>query len=555
MLHIIPRFASIFQPHSDADIMRKLTLIFTLFLAAISISAQSDPFQIYLKPIAIEGLPGLQAYAYGQHDGQWLIIGGRIDGLHRRQPWATFDPEGRNIQLMVVDPEQGKIWKAPLTSLSIPLQDQLSSTNMEFHQEGNFLYLVGGYGHSETVGSKVTYAMLTAVDVPGVIGAIRNNADLSPFFRTMTDTRFAVTGGHLNKIYDTYYLVGGQKFDGNYNPMNHPTFTQEYTNAIRKFRLEDDGAELKVSHFITITDTAAFHRRDYNVAAQILPGEKEGLMSFSGPFQINADLPYLNVVSIDSNSYHIEPDFAQYFNNYHCAVMPLYSTTAKEMHTVFFGGIAQYYEENGQLIQDSDVPFVKTIARVSRDHQGHLTEYKLPQEMPGYLGASAEFIPMRGIPRYPNGVINLDDLPEDSTMVGYIFGGIESTAANIFWINEGTESVAHPLVYGVFVTRNQATALQEVNAQSNNGLQLQIYPNPNEGVFNILFFLKQKTRVLMTIADEKGNLVLKEDLSGQVVTGPNTLQKGFKSFKVGGIYFVTLTVEGKSATQKIIVKE
>lgn len=555
MLHFFLWFASIFQLHSDAYVMRKLTLIFTFFLAAFSISAQSDPFQVSLRPIAIEGLPGLQAYAYGQHDGQWLIIGGRIDGLHRRQPWATFDPEGRNIQLMVVDPEQGKIWKAPLTSLSIPLQDQLSSTNMEFHQEGNFLYLVGGYGHSETVGSKVTYAMLTAVDVPGVIGAIRNNTALSPFFRTMTDTRFAVTGGHLNKIYDTYYLVGGQKFDGNYNPMNHPTFTQEYINAIRKFRLEDDGAELKVSHFITITDTAAFHRRDYNVAAQILPGEKEGLMSFSGPFQINADLPYLNVVSIDSNSYHIEPDFAQYFNNYHCAVMPLYSMTAKEMHTVFFGGIAQYYEENGQLIQDSDVPFVKTIARVSRDQQGHLTEYKFPQEMPGYLGASAEFIPMRGIPRYPNGVINLDDLPEDSTMVGYIFGGIESTAANIFWINEGNESVAHPLVYGVFVTRNQATALQEVNAQSNNGLQLQIYPNPNEGVFNILFSLKQKTRVLMTIADEKGNLVLKEDLSGQVVTGPNILQKGFKPFKIGGIYFVTLTADGASATQKIIVKE
>ena len=535
--------------------MKKLTYIFIVLLASVVAHAQNDPFQIHLKPVTIDNLPGLQAYAWGQHDGKWLVLGGRIDGLHRRQPWATFNPDGRHTNIIVVDPVNGKTWTAPLTALSVPLQDQLSSTNMEFHQEGNFLYLVGGYGHSETVGSKVTYAMLTAVDIPGVMSAIEKGENIAPFFRTMTDTRFAVTGGHLNKIYDTYYLVGGQKFDGNYNPMNHPTFTQEYTNAIRTFKMEDDGSTLKVTHLATITDTLAFHRRDYNVAAQILPGGEEGLMSFSGPFQLTADLPYLNVVSIDQEGYHIVPEFAQYFNNYHCAVMPIYAADADQMHTVFFGGIAQYYIENGQLVQDSDVPFVKTIARVTRDAQGHMTEYKLPQEMPGYLGASAEFIPLPSVPKYANGVIKLDELTGDTIHVGYIYGGIESTAANIFWINEGTESVAHPTVYKVYVTRSQTTALQELNAQSNNGLQMQIYPNPNEGIFNILFQLKNSSAVTLTITDEGGKVVLKEDLSDQTAVGFNSIEKKFKPFKIGGVYFVTLTTKDTSATQKIIVKE
>jgi hypothetical protein len=52
------------------------------------------------------------------------------------------------------------------------------------------------------------------------------------------------------------------------------------------------------------------------------------------------------------------------------------------MHTVFFGGIAQYYDSLGILVQDNNVPFVKTIARVTRDASGTMAEYKLPIVMP-----------------------------------------------------------------------------------------------------------------------------------------------------------------------------
>lgn len=82
-------------------------------------------------------------------------------------------PEDCNTEITVVDPIAGKVWRAPLSSLSIPLQDQMSSTNMEFYQEGDYLYLIGGYGYSRTIDSKLTYALITAVDLRGVIYAVQ----------------------------------------------------------------------------------------------------------------------------------------------------------------------------------------------------------------------------------------------------------------------------------------------------------------------------------------------------------------------------------------------
>ena len=72
--------------------------------AANALFAQTAPFKILLKPFNIPGLSGAQAYAFGQHNGKWLIIGGRLDGLHRRQPFASFDAAGHNNLLTVVDP-------------------------------------------------------------------------------------------------------------------------------------------------------------------------------------------------------------------------------------------------------------------------------------------------------------------------------------------------------------------------------------------------------------------------------------------------------------------
>jgi hypothetical protein len=115
-------------------------------LSTLFLHAQTAPFNIALSPVQINGLGGLQSFAFGQYQGRWLLVGGRLDGLHRRQPFATFDLAGHNRQLAVVDPNTLQRWVAPLTSLPVSIQEQLASTNMEFYREGNYLYCLGGYG-------------------------------------------------------------------------------------------------------------------------------------------------------------------------------------------------------------------------------------------------------------------------------------------------------------------------------------------------------------------------------------------------------------------------
>jgi hypothetical protein len=533
--------------------MKRFFFLVGIYLGSLSAFAQTAPFGVYIEPMNIAGLWGIQAYAFGQHNGKWLIVGGRLDGLHRRQPSAAFDVLGNNNQVIVIDPVSQQKWTAPITSLSVPLQEQLSSTNMEFHQEGNSLYIIGGYGYHAGTASRKTFDNLTAIDVPALIDAVVSGSSISPYFRQISDIQFAVTGGHLQKINNTFYLVGGNKFDGNYNPMGNPSYTQVYTNAIRKFNLTDNGITITITHLPTITDIANLHRRDYNAVPQIMPNGAEGITAFSGVFQPTADLPFLNCVNIDSNSYAVNNTFQQYYNHYHCAVLPLYSRSKNEMHNVFFGGIAQYYDSAGILVQNNSVPFVKTIARVTRDSAGSMAEYKLPIEMPSLLGASAEFIPIESLPHYNNHVFKLDDLAADSTLVGYIYGGISSTAANIFFTNTGTQSIASSQIFKVYVIKNRSVGIHELNERSIGTLKTQIFPNPNDGNFVVKFQLTKITEVKISISGLDGRVIDESFLSG-LNLGENTFQIKMKDLKAGGTYLMMIETPTEKSTQKVIIQ-
>lgn len=534
--------------------MTKASSVF-IVLSFFSFSArtQTAPFNIHIEPINIEGLGGLQSFAFGQDNGKWLVIGGRLDGLHRRQPFAAFDVAGNNNQLIVIDPVSLQKWTAPLSSLSSSIREQLSSTNMEFYQEGNFLYVVGGYGYHAATGSRKTFDNLTAINVPEVINAIMTNTSYSNHFRQISDPKFAVTGGHLQKINNTYYLIGGNKFDGNYNPMGNPTFTQKYTDAIHKFNISDDGSTINITHVVTITDAANLHRRDYNAVPQILPDGMEGITAFSGVFQPTVDLPFLNCVNIDSISYEVNNSFQQYYNHYHCAVLPLYSASNNEMHNVFFGGIAQFYDSLGILVQDNNVPFVKTIARVTRNSEGMMAEYKLPVEMPGLLGAGAEFIENPNVPHYNNGVLKLDEFTRDSTLAGYIYGGISSSAANIFFTNNGTQSIASSQIFKVYVIKNSTSGTHNLNEQSIGKLKMQVFPNPNYGDFVVKFYLDRIVETRITLYNMDGKKI-DGGILKDVRAGENIFHYSIQNPGNGDTYIITLETAYEKATQKIILE-
>ncbi|MCC7030369.1 MAG: T9SS type A sorting domain-containing protein, partial [Chitinophagaceae bacterium] len=325
-----------------------------------------------------------------------------------------------------------------------------------------------------------------------------------------------------------------------------------YTNSIRKFNLTDDGTTITITHLPTITDSTNLHRRDYNAVPQILPNGTEGITAFSGVFQPAVDLPFLNCVNIDSTSYAVNNSFQQYYNHYHCAVLPLYSASGNEMHNVFFGGIAQYYDSLGILVQDNSVPFVKTIARVTRNSVGTMAEYKLPVEMPDLIGAGAEFIPITGVPHFSNDVLKLDDFTADSTLVGYVYGGISSTAANIFFTNTGTQSNASSQIFKVYVIKNAAAGIHDLNEQSIGTLKVQVFPNPNDGNFVVKFNLSKIAQTKISIFSIDGKK-LEDRVLTNLVLGENLYQRKIKNLELGGTYLLTIETPYEKVTQKVII--
>lgn len=414
-----------------------------------------NAYSVSFEPIAIDGFTGLQSFAAAQHEGKWLLIGGRTDGLHRRQPFASFNPSGNNTNIIVIDPETKQSWSSSINGLPAALNEQLQSANMQFIQRGRILYLIGGYGYSRSAGNHVTYNKLTAVGVDCLVSAIPKGGQIAPCFRQMSDPLFALTGGQIGRLGDTYYLVGGQKFDGRYNPMgpDHGRgFSQQYSEQIRKFRINDDGKSLSIDNAITVEDQVNLHRRDFNMLPQIFPNNVQGFTAFSGVFQVGANVPFTNTVDIYHGRHSVNSTFTQYLSHYHSAKVALFDFENQRMENIFFGGISQYEENAGKLTKNDDVPFTKVINKVTREKDGRMTETKLG-EMPGFLGASAEFLVNPKLPAFENEIVKIDEIKGEKVLLGHIVGGIASTQNSIFFSNTGAESTANKTVFRVWLTK------------------------------------------------------------------------------------------------------
>jgi len=503
-------------------IMKHKVLVLVLsLLASFNLFAQ-DQFTVQIEPLTITDAPNVHSFSWGKtSDGKWIILGGRIDGLHQRQPFAAFQENDNNKSVYVIDPVANQTWSTSIDVLSTALFEQLQSTNQEFYQRGNTLYIIGGYGYSATQNDHITYDKLTAIDVDGLANAVINNTNIVSFFRQISNSNLAVTGGHLGFLDDVFYLCGGQYFEGRYNPQgpNHgPGFIQNYTDEIRTFEINDDGTNLSIINYSAQNDTNNLHRRDYNLAPQIFPDGTSGFTMFSGVFQHTANLPWLNSVDITASGYTVNNTFNQYLSQYHSAKVPIYDTLNNVMHTLFFGGMSQYkLDANDNLIQDDNVPFVKTISKVSRFSDGSMTESSLGIEMPTLLGSGSEFIPLHNNLNYlTSEIIDINNLQDGVTLVGYIFGGIESTQENIFFINDGTQSSASNLAFKVFINKS-TLSIDEVDLNPNNIYNLKIYPNPSTGIFSIEVFIpntQQNTLEVYNLLGKKVKLIAIEKSIG-----------------------------------------
>lgn len=511
-------------------------------------------FSIEIEALEISIAPSVHSYSWGKtSDGKWLIIGGRIDGLHQRQPFAAFLASANNTDAFLIDPISKQVWTKDLSSLSSALYEQLQSTNQQFFQRENNLYITGGYGYSAFLNDHITYPNLIAIHVDNLANAIINNTSIASSFRQITNDKMAVTGGQIGYLDSVFYLCGGQLFEGRYNPMgpdHGPGFIQAYTNEIRKFKIKDDGTTMTIQNYAASNDATHLHRRDYNMSPQIFPNNKRGFTMFSGVFNAN-DLPFLNTVDITDSGFTVNNVFNQYLNNYHSAKIPIYDASSETMHTVFFGGISQYtLNEQGDLVQDDNVPFVKTISMVSRNQNGGMIESKFALEMPSFLGAGAEFIPISDESIYiDKEILDLNKITE-KTLIGFIYGGINSAAENIFFSNSGTQSNASAQIFKVYITEEKAN-IDIVNIENLNPFELSIFPNPVSESFIVKATFNKNETYLLKIYDSLGKEVKREYLKKldgfqEVNIKVNTL--------IAGEYILVLENELKRSIKKFYKK-
>lgn len=422
--------------------LRAFALLILLVLFSCAKNDTQFTLAVEISEIAIKDAPAINSYAHAVYQGQWLIVGGRTDGLHDHRPDRAYPANRSNMNIWIIDPEKKTVLKKSLEGLPANLCEQLQSTNMSFYQDDNKLLLVGGYGWSDEKQNYLTFPYLTIVDVAALIEAIKSNNEIIPYFTQIENQNMAVAGGHLGKIDDEYYLVFGNRFDGRYTARHNDGHTQQYTNEIRKFKLKNNNEEFEISAYTALSDTANFHRRDYNLLPQIFPDGVFGYTAFSGVFRYNRNFPWLHPINIFAKGYKSIETFEQQFSHYHSASVAVYRQQSKQMDNLFFGGMARYFPDlqTGEIMDDPLVPFVNTISQVTRFANGAMKEAALKTKMPGLLGASANFIPHQFIPLIRNKIVDYDKLPTGRSLIGYIYGGLESTHPNIFLQPHGSST-------------------------------------------------------------------------------------------------------------------
>ena len=474
--------------HLKRLLLTLLLLTMPLIRAASAQTPALLPFQVEFVEAAFPGAPALHSFAFGEADGKWLFIGGRTNGIHAFDPLPinNFPPAMANHWVWVLDPALRQVWSIDLYDASIApplglIADALSSSNTQSFQNGDTLYIIGGYGYNRSTNLMQTFPTLTAINVPGMITAVMSGTAaniVGQIRQGPVDERLRVTGGELGKIGDNFFLVFGQRFDGLYNPQDVDN-DQQYTEEVRIFQIVDDGTNPPtITGYTTLPaqppvagdpQPNQFHRRDLNVVPAMRANGRPGISVYGGVFTA-AFTPYLNPIYIDSVdgliSATVDRSFNQYMSQYDTARMVLFDAVRGSTHTVFFGGISYgVFDPDSDssaraqpdrrlpyadLIQvepksdpsgfklDSNIPFIDQITAISLRTDGTSQQCVLAQRnqlkltpirLPERLGTNAHIILAPEAPSYDNGVIKLRDLPGRS-LVGYLYGGMRTRDEN-----------------------------------------------------------------------------------------------------------------------------
>lgn len=419
------------------------------------------PYEIHLREVSLAPapMPTLHSVAAGKWQGLWVLLAGRTAGLHGMTGNNAFDPQFENRSVWVIDPDSRQSWSKtlaegnPASGLSADAVDSLSSVNSQFHQQGDTLVVVGGYGFKRSAADHKTYDTLTFVDLPGLVGWVKEPAGAetsraADHIRQIRNAYFQVTGGSLERLHGEYQLVMGQNYDGRYRPQ----FNGVYTRQVRRFQVVEGpgGWTVPVESMLPTPPQDAYRRRDLNVSTIIEAGDRPGeyreravvhsgvFTPTNGVWTVPVVIAPGGVVTMDDPA---APDtLRQGFQVYHCAKVGMYHRATREMHVVTFGGITvlEHQADTGGFTRDDRAPFTNQCGVVVRRDDGSFRQYFLTTRFPLIttpdgkelrFGTNAEFFPAPGTPMMNSKVVDLAAI-RGETVIGHVFGGIVADAGN-----------------------------------------------------------------------------------------------------------------------------
>jgi len=448
------------------------------------ISSGGVPFDIQIQQAEFSLPVGLQSFVVGTYKGKWLLLAGRVNGLHGfNNDDNNFPPDTQNTTVFVVDPVAQTVVTKSLTNSDSGLTqaqiDSLSATGSQSFQSGNKLYVAGGYGFDTATNDFTTKDTLSAIDISGLMHWVtnpNNGETAAQHIRQIFDPMFRVTGGammedKLSSFKELHYamLAFGQDVEGPVTFSSSPT----YTGQVRRFYIIDDGKHLRAFPLKSAPKNAAadLERTDLNVVPIIESTHNvfsEGFLALSGVFT-----PGFGIwtVPVEINRFGIphmaNPDAAKTFkqgmNNFVCPTLEMFSLKQRASFTVLMGGISYGFFDDGGFETDAELPFINQVTTIKRDNNGNFSQHLMDGEYPVILSegsnpgnqllfdAGAVFIPAKGIPMFENGVLKYDQVSKHTVVVGYIVGGIQSTLPNT---NKSSDTAASPYIFTVTLVPN-----------------------------------------------------------------------------------------------------
>lgn len=470
--------------------MKKFTylLILTLFTLVSCQSTESKKTQTYDSSstsytVSIEEdstrpfLPSLHSFVLGTSNENWLLLGGRTNGMHDfggdHYEEKSFPHVDFNDSLFVCN--STRCYSMSVDFIPMPYRDMFKATNLQHLQVDDDLYITGGYGENEIPGSTVleqydTYPYMAKINLTSAVAAIKANdqAALISAISFGTDPAVQATGGELFKMGDYFYLAGGHIYKGIFSIQDSTASlgSQKYLDAVHRFKINDNNGSITITDFSKITDgypddSTQFRRRDLPVVPSLQKSSSgeflPALTMYAGVFTSDSNkitglisgANFTNPIYIHSDgSYAIDASYVQNENVYTCANFVMYDPSTQLLYTTLLGGIGD---------NTKNIGYTNNILSISRPLNGSPSIDHSLGEIPvdaSFMGAEAIFIPNDLEMIEANSlIIDFSKLTTNrATLVGSFYGGIEAFNANPGGYGR-SKSYASNKVYKVYVTK------------------------------------------------------------------------------------------------------